>query len=226
MASSQENQTVISMNNQGASLIDAGRALDAITILNSALMSFQQLILSRPHQDAFVVLGRECSLDEMMSKHAACVTKGSDTNSGFVHRRSIHVQEDKLSNVHSAEVFAAAIVFNLALAHHLTGENSNDPVLLQKAVKLYEHALALAQRSEDSIGDGSVLFHLAILNNLGQLYKELKRNVLAGKFFHQLLSMLMYLLDRSEDDTSSYEEFFSNVSHLIFPSCSAAAPAA
>jgi tetratricopeptide (TPR) repeat protein len=219
MASSQENKTVISLNNQGASLIDAGRALEAITILNSALTSFQQLILSRPPQCSSVVLGHR-SLDEMMRRNAACVTKGSDKNSGFVHRRSIHVQEDKLSKVHS-EVFAAAIVFNLALAHHLTGESSCNSVLLQKAVKLYEHALALAQRE-----DQSVLFHLTIINNMGQLYKGLKGNVLAGKFFHQLLSMLMYLLDRSEDGISSYEEFFSSVSHLIFPSCSATAPAA
>jgi hypothetical protein len=86
MASPQENQTVISLNNQGASLIDAGRALEAITILNSALMSFQQLILSRPPQYSSVVPGH-CSLDEMMSKNAACVTKGSDTNSGFVRPR-------------------------------------------------------------------------------------------------------------------------------------------
>jgi tetratricopeptide (TPR) repeat protein len=223
MASSQENQTVISLNNQGASLIDAGKALEAITILTSALMSSKQLILSRPSQDASVVLGH-CLLDEMMSKNVACVTKGSDTNSAFVHRRSIHVQEDKLRNVHSV-VIAVAIVFNLALAHHLTGvENSYNPVLLQKAVKLYEHAVTLAQTH--GIGDDSVLFHLAIINNLGQLYKELKRNELAGKCFHQLLSMLMYLLDCSEDGTSSYEEFFSNVSHLIFPSCSVAAPAA
>jgi tetratricopeptide (TPR) repeat protein len=222
MALSQENQTVIALNNQGASLIDAGKTLDAITILNSALLSYKQLILS---QEASVVLSH-CSLDEMMSKNAACVTKGSDTNSGFVHRRSIHVQEDKLPrNAHSV-VIAVAIVFNLALAHHLTGiENGSNPVLLQKAVKLYEHAQTLAQ-TEHSIRDDSVLFHLAIINNLGQLYKELKRNMLAGKCFHQLLSMLMYLLDCSEDDASSYEEFFSNVSHLIFPSCSVAAPAA
>ncbi len=187
-------------------------------------MSSTQLILSRPPHDASVVLGH-CSLDEMISKNAACVTKGSDTNSGFVHRTSIHVQEDTLSNVHSV-VIAVAIVFNLALAHHLTGvENSCNPVLLQTAVKLYERALALAQ-TEDYIGDDSVLFHLAIMNNLGQLYKGLKRNMLAGKCFHQLLSMLMYLLDCSEDDTPSYERFFSNVSHLIFPSGSVAAPAA
>jgi tetratricopeptide (TPR) repeat protein len=224
MASSRENQTAISLNNQGASLIDAGRALEAITILNSALKSFQQLILSRPPQDASVVVLGHCSLDEMMSKNAACVTKGSDTNSGFVHRRSMHVQEDKLTKVHS-EVYAAAIVFNLALAHHLTGENSCNPLFLQKAVKLYERALALAQ-TEDYIGDDSVLFHLAIINNLGQVYKELKRNMLAGKCFHQLLSLLMYFLDCSEDGTSSYEEFFSNVSHLIFPSGSVVAPAA
>jgi tetratricopeptide (TPR) repeat protein len=225
MTSSQENQIVISLNNHGASLIDAGRALDAITILKSALKSSKQLVLSRPPQDASVMQGHECSLDEMMSKNAACITKGSDTNSGFVHRRSLHVQEHKLRNLPSEMIVAVAIIFNLALAHHLTGvENSCNPVLLQKAVKLYEHALDLAQAH--GIGGDSVLFHLAIINNLGQLYKELKRNVLAGKCFHQLLSMLMYLLEWSEDDPASYEEFFSNVYHLIFPSCSAAAPAA
>jgi hypothetical protein len=123
-------------------------------------------------------------------------------------------------------VIAVAIIFNLALAHHLAGvENSCNHVLLQKAVKLYELAFTLAQTY--GIGDDSILFHLAIINNLGQLYKELKRNVLAGKCFHQLLSMLMCLLDSSDDDPASYEEFFSNVYHLIFPIGSvAAAPAA
>jgi tetratricopeptide (TPR) repeat protein len=228
MVSSHVKQTLISLNNQGASLIDAGRPLGAISILVSALKFFKEQLLSEP-QDTSVVLRHCYSLDDsMMSRNITYITNGSCTNSDFVHRRSIHVQQDTLCNVHSV-VIAVAILFNLALAHHLTGvEKSRNPVLLKKAVKLYEHALTLARTQ--GVGEYAVLFHLAVMNNLGQLHKELKQDVLAEKCFHQLLSMLMYLLDCSKEEedalSSSYEEFLSSVYHLIFPGCSAVAPAA
>jgi tetratricopeptide (TPR) repeat protein len=230
MTSSHIEKTAISMNNQGASLIDAGRTLEAISILSSALKYFQQQLFSEP-EDTSVMLGH-CSLDEMMSRNITRDTQeGSYTNSGFVHRRSIHVQQDTLCNARCSFVIAVAILFNLALAHHLTGvEKSRNPVLLQKAVKLYEHAHKLV-RGTQGVGKDSVLFHLAVINNLGQLHKELKQDVLAEKCFHQLLSLLMYLLDSSREEqgtllSSSYEEFLSNVYHLIIPGCSAVATAA
>ena len=213
-----ENQA-ISLNNRGASLIDAGSRIESINVLTCALKSSKQFLLSGSTEDVV-----RFSLDQMMGESSSCVAKDANNNIDFVHRKPIHLPEcDEC--IGNSILVPIVILFNLALAHHLAGvEDQPKATLLQKAVKLYEHAIKLAKTH--AINDDSVLFHLAIVNNMGQIYKHLNQEANAGKCFAHLLSMLMYLLDCSREDATSYEAFLSSVCHRIYPSCCTAAAAA
>lgn len=65
-------------------------------------------------------------------------------------------------------------MFNLALAHHLAAAQEQSSLLLYKAVRLYELALR-----DTSVVAGSVFYKLAIMNNIGQAYKELEEDAKA-----------------------------------------------
>jgi tetratricopeptide (TPR) repeat protein len=224
--SSSLNYRAVALNNQGASLLDAGRSIESLGILTDALRSTTQLFASPQGQDTS--FAEQCSWDAMMKMKAAGEDKSSEreTGFGFVYRQSIHiVPEDKPSNDSSNIVVATAIVFNLALAQQLAGIEGCSHSRLRKAVKLYEYALYLAQPY--GLASECILFRLSITNNLGHLHNELNQEAISEKCFIQLLSMLMYLSDCSEEyHASNYGAFFCNVSHLIFPSCSVAASAA
>jgi tetratricopeptide (TPR) repeat protein len=224
MASSNTNQTVIALNNQGASLIQSARATEAVATLTEALKSSKQLLTAEPSQsdvDSELYL-----LDGMMAKRSVYATKDCDYETGgnFICKQVMYASEDMRSDDNTSTVLLAiAVVFNLALAHHLIGiERGSDFRSLEKAVKLYEYAFSLA-RSHGV--DNCVLFHLSIMNNLGQLLRALGHEEQAGKCFQQLLSMLMCLLDCSDGGASRYADFLANVSYLIVPSCSVAAAA-
>jgi tetratricopeptide (TPR) repeat protein len=219
------NYRAVALNNQGASLLDAGRSIESLDILTDALRSSKQVFAS---QDQGMSFADHYSWDAMMNMKAAGEAKSSErgeTGFGFVYRQSIHIiPEDQPSNGSSNVVVATAIVFNLALAHQLAGIERCSHSSLRKAAKLYEYALHLAETH--GLANECILFHLSILNNLGHIYKELNQEAISETCFMQLLSMLMYLLDYSEEYASNYGAFFCNVSHLIFPSCSVVAPAA
>jgi hypothetical protein len=136
----------------------------------------------------------------------------------------MYASEDMRSDDDASTVLAIAVVFNLALAHHLIGiERGSDSRSLGKAIKLYEYAFFLAR--SHGVDNGCVLFHMSIMNNLSQLSRALGHEEQAGKCFQQLLSMLMYLLDCSDGGASQYADFLANVSYLIVPNCSVAAAA-
>jgi tetratricopeptide (TPR) repeat protein len=222
--SSSPNYRAVALNNQGASLLDAGRSIESLHILTDALRSSKQLFASQGQDTS---LAAHYSWDAMMNMKAAGEAKSSEreTGFGFIYRQSIHiVPEDQPSNGSSNVVVATAIVFNLALAHQLAGIERCSHSSLRKAAKLYENALHLA--ATHGLANECILFHLSIFNNLGHLHKELNQEAISETCFMQLLSMLMYLLDCSEEYDSTYGAFFCNVSHLIFPSCPVPAPAA
>jgi hypothetical protein len=224
--SSSLNYKAVALNNQGASLLEAGRSMESLVIFTAALRSTTQLVASLQGRDT--PFADQCSWDAMMKMSSAggeAKSSERETGFGFVYRQPIHiVPEDKPSNDSSNVVVATAIVFNLALAQQLAGIEGCSHARLRKAVKLYEYALHLAQPY--GLANECVLFRLSITNNLGHLHKELNQEAISEKCFLQLLSMLMYLSVCSEEHASKYGAFFCNVSHLIFPSSSIAASAA
>lgn len=141
---------------------------------------------------------------------------------------------------------SVAIMFNLALAHHLnsifggggessstSSDDSSSNVLrsstLEQAIALYELAYAV-QLQEDS--EISVEFTMAIINNLGHAHKIKGDEEKSDQCFRHLLSTILFLQSygQSNHHTSydSYynctEQFVYSISHLILQKN--AAPAA
>ena len=61
---------------------------------------------------------------------------------------------------------------------------------------------------------------MATINHLGLIYQSLDENAAAGKCFQQLLSTLIFLIERCERSTAAlaveFDGSFRNTSHLIF----------
>jgi tetratricopeptide (TPR) repeat protein len=136
----------------------------------------------------------------------------------YIYRTPMQVSSTmKVSSYEESVIMSVMIMFNLALAHHLSGldegcEHSHSQ--LQKAVKLYEYAYNM-QRDEHLVNN--TFFTMATLNNLGQIYQTMKASDIAEKFFQQLLSTLMFVVDCREGrgKFSGLEGFFQNTTHLV-----------
>ena len=117
-----------------------------------------------------------------------------------------------------------AILFNLALAHHLAGiEARNDSTLLQNAAALYESAFKMARRENF----GGTFFLMAIINNMGHIYLARQDQSKADSFFRQLVSMFMFLVDSQQiDDAFDLDGFFYNAYQLVYSRRCHVAPAA
>ena len=88
------------------------------------------------------------------------------------HHHEIFNQAIHLPYIHErshlvVQVYSAAVIFNLALAHHRQGLHGNN-VYRQKAVKLYSMVLRIL---DDSLIDfrTAVMVKLATINNLAQI---------------------------------------------------------
>jgi tetratricopeptide (TPR) repeat protein len=112
-----------------------------------------------------------------------------------------------------------AIIFNLALAHHLSALHGplNRPMsILKKAIALYELAYTV-QMQEDA--ELSVEFTMAIVNNLGHIHRLLGDLEKTNQCFRHLLSTILLLRSYGGEysDSSCYhnDTFVYSVSHLI-----------
>jgi tetratricopeptide (TPR) repeat protein len=147
--------------------------------------------------------------------HCNC-DSGDENNSPFVYRTPIVISESITTRDYESAVEATvAIMFNLALAHHLQGADQpfKDPTAFRKALALYELAYEL-QVQEDI--DLSVEVTMAIINNLGDIHRELDDQEKASQCFQQLLSTILFVQTLGDCDFCPRTEgFVRNVSHLI-----------
>jgi hypothetical protein len=250
-------RAIIELNNQTASSIgNGGNYTDALLHdLSDALQTLRQITSSfdikngeqtaEDDEEMDVLDSAESSLDSLMAKRTCSSATahefgeikkddtsdsvGGDFSSSFVYRHPIHIPTS-LSEQYDANfiTISTVIVFNLALATHLSATKKDDNYreTLRTAARLYDSVFEL-QRAQRSAGS-FVLFLTATINNLGVVYQQLDDDEMACKCFGQLLSTLMYLTDcqesgdRSVLSISEFGGFFRNV----FPCCSGAAPAA
>jgi hypothetical protein len=140
--------------------------------------------------------------------------------------------------LHCEQSLVLAILFNLALSHHLNAaatstvidihNNSHHPLRkdsLHKALRLYElaHHMATLEGSSSSYREAIV-----ILNNLSLIHKEIGNDDYALQCQQQLLSSMMFLVDSGEDAlVQELEGVLDNIMPLLLSSshCSMA-PAA
>lgn len=218
------------LNNHAACLIRDGNFEKAIVILTKGLR-FARTVMSdcdcdcdgMAHQR---IAKEETTLDSCMVRTRPETNKESDgdmdidqQDSGYyIYRTPMPVPSTmNVSNYEEIVTVTVMIMFNLALAHHLSAleegsEHSHSRI--QKAIKLYEYAYNM-QRDERLINN--VFFTMAILNNLGQIYHAMNAGDIAEKCFQQLLSTLMLLVDCGEGRgmVSGLEGFFQNTTHLV-----------
>jgi hypothetical protein len=124
----------------------------------------------------------------------------------------------------------SVIVFNLALAHHLHGISDPGPCSslrrFSKAAKLYKIGFKLQACSQDY---GVNFYSMAVLNNLGQVFRAANEEEKASHCFSHLLSTLACLMERhggNDHSIACVDGFFRTTSHLVLKEKEAAAAAA
>jgi tetratricopeptide (TPR) repeat protein len=227
-------QLATQLNSQGATLTENGRYQEAESVLTKALKTFQQMMNERDNNDVVEQHYEQAvlSLDQCMKQ---IVQPPPPDEGGFVYDCPLRIVNDKLSKRCPAAAWqqtttkdSAIIIFNLALSLHLGAVkmlSSPQKRLkqLEKARNLYELAFQL----EGEIEQANFRFMFAVMNNLGHVLKCLQKKKRAAKCFEQLLSILMYVVDRSAAGSSSevgeIDGYLRNTSHLVLVKSTAAA---
>jgi len=228
-------QQAIAQNNEGVALLESGREYpEAISHFSNALSLFKVSLTGlRPKNYLSAEAGQvfKTSIDECILGTFRTSINSKD-GSQFLFRHGIQIPTDMglaFYNERQRTTVSCMIIFNLALAHHLLsmaeGHQSKDDsssINLGKATKLYE--LAFKLHRDDLQDNNNVLFVLAVVNNLGCIYRQLQDKGAASECFRHVLSILMFLVDCGQVGLFPLDGFFLNTFYLIFePS---AAPAA
>eukprot|EP00934_Nitzschia_sp_Nitz4_P003578 Nitzschia sp. Nitz4//scaffold99_size76975//72434//73177//NITZ4_005588-RA/size76975-processed-gene-0.55-mRNA-1//-1//CDS//3329560886//3568//frame0 len=240
-------QTGVSQNNQAAELILRGEYQAASAYLSNALSEFKAIMgqTMENHNAAKNLMENQpnrLSLDSCMNRRLNVENSNlrlipSKTEEIHASRRSAYVHpafipEDISETDYKASVtISAIIVFNLALAVHLSAESTgNNPSTLLKAIKLYELAFAMTQNDTSCAGGASPSYVLAVANNMGVIYSQLNDIENARKCFQLVMSTLMYLVEYDvHHNVVDFELFLGNATACEMKAnapCAAWAPAA
>jgi hypothetical protein len=258
--------------NAGASLLETRKYEMAIAVLHRALSaqkagvrrSAAGVTARKPVQHHHCVqhrrnnenLVRESQYQGVQLNGSQCCSSSKTTSfdfwnlvpsTRFVYKQPIYVPPGSVESYNSdgiQGIMSVAIVFNLALAHHLAGLEELVPkdanILLTKSLRLYDLAqqLVLKQNQEyeqdASTADQETtsfleLFNIVHLlgasNNIAQVHKQLGHHDVANRQFQQLLSSVVYLIhgkttrdgDLSEATVLRplMEALFQSASHLV-----------
>jgi hypothetical protein len=147
------------------------------------------------------------NVDELMRKMPFC----NDNEDVVVYNHPVYIPAMMGSTAESCCLYSSIITFNLALANHLLATETKNQFMLTNAVRLYKFGIGLERiRGKYFV---SPFFLMAILNNLGQIYRtDEDEQEKSEKYFRQLLSMLMYLVQVKATTPSDLEIFFGNTS--------------
>jgi tetratricopeptide (TPR) repeat protein len=223
---SQSGRYCCHLNNHAAGLIRDGKFEIAIVILTKALRCARNIMSNCDGKVHQRIPKEETTLDSCMVRTRPETDDKSHSemdidkqDSGYyIYRTPMQVPSTMKSSSYEEQVIlSVTIMFNLALAHHLSflDEGFEHPrSRIRKAIKLYEYAYTM-QRDERLISNA--FFTMATLNNVGQIYQTMKASDLAEKCFQQLLATLMFVVDCGEGrgTFSGLEGFFQNTTHLV-----------
>lgn len=201
---------------------------DAIDHLKEALNTMKAMVrgstTSMVDEDLL-----ELGINDCMNKDSAAFA--CEQEASFMYHDAILIPvelgNEQNCTARSRLLISCMVIFNLALANHLTAEAgfSVDGSIRDtrvRALRLYELAFNL-QREE--LAENDVLFVLAVTNNLGLLHRQLDDQIASTQCFQIVLSTLMFLADQKQvNHFLSLDGFFVNTSYLV--SEMAVAPAA
>ena len=168
--------------------------------------------------------------DKMDTSPITALNSTTSTERGhFVFRDPIEIPLDVVPTMQEpsdklVNKFVVVIMYNLALAVHLSSLQCQDFASLTRARKLYE--LAFQMHLEESC-DVTLLYSLALMNNLGLIYHSLGEEERSNTCFKNMLATMMYLLESDEAKTiKQWDGLLSNVMDRMFKEQEVAAPAA
>jgi hypothetical protein len=218
------------MNNDAVYLIENGKYDEAVVTLGASLkkvkliMSGDTRILNlQQYEDGDL----SCDFSPMGTSFLRTYGKpGAEVSSIFqecvvVRRFLPSSQLDK-----KCELVSYAILYNLALVHHLKAvkESSSgraQTLLLTRAMSLYEHAHHILINQDVDV---SLMHTMAIASNLGHVHHMLGDEQKARLCFQHLLSTIIYIVDCGDAvRIDAFDGFFTNVMPLLSAASSAAA---
>ena len=136
---------------------------------------------------------------------------------GYIYKHLIRIPTDLNDTLYSsgdlsqiAKEHCAAILFNLAVSHHLRGMYEMKSQDLRKAVAFYELCQKVLVRKRINCGHR---IYMAIANNMGIIYTILEGETQAKPFFERLLSIQMLMIQFGnyfDTTTTEDEESMSN----------------
>lgn len=249
MDNQQQMKTIMTRNNEGVAAFERGDFQIAINELSEAFRMSKALFegactnqsISRP-QHTFQLLDRLFSHHHGENIQRQCSFDKVEHSSTFIYQTAIYLPNIPAIGTMSNSFYCmhhlaivSVVLFNLALVYHMAGSSSS----LHKATKLYELAFRL-QRTDHGGSSQSMIYLMVILNNLGQIYRQVGQKTAADHCFSQLLSMTFFVMDRIQLESNSpeissiksnlshllLEGFFDSTCHLILSNSSGAAPAA
>jgi tetratricopeptide (TPR) repeat protein len=147
---------------------------------------------------------------------------------GFVFEESILLLPQQVDSADYAFFVKLSFVhlYNLALSHHLCAlqaKTKHSEPFLRKSLALYELAYTIHVSEDIEI---TILQSMAIVNNIGQIHRQLNNMDKSRECFENLLSTLMFVKDSScGEQDNELDGFLSNVLSLMLNS-STPAPAA
>ena len=224
---------VISLNNEAISLFRSGSEHESVSLLTQSLVNLKTL-LSSPQTGSSEITqdslenGSTSStihaINWMCNEAESLPTLAPTCN--FVYNKVFklsRVLEQGCNAADCSQVFAACIIYNLAVIHHNKGLRGRDSVCMEKAVKLYQMCIRIVTNgSFDRFGIVQLLKAVA-LNNLSQLHLDFSDFQEARACLASLGSLLS-----SSDLTGSLsmDEYDGIIANVVFLKPSVVAPAA
>ncbi|CAJ1968617.1 unnamed protein product [Cylindrotheca closterium] len=222
-------------------MIEEGAYDEASSTLCAAFQAYQNCDCAGGMESAVCDAGvssfkPSISLDECMAKGHP-MSSSVDPDFPFMYSDAIRISPEVAAAGISQHDVTSIILFNLALTHHLSALDSNDPDSdLQKALHVYEHLYTMQQENMVVGSSGfpsNLMFVLSILNNCGIIHQwrseagtSINGEVIAARCFDKLLSVLTLISDNAQTTNKNEEVvvrgFYRNVVLNRPPAASAA----
>ena len=199
-------ESVINLNNTAALLIENGRYKAAMMTLEVALCTLR----SSMHGN-----GETVALISPSSHHSQTPKSDDfDYDRDFIYRspmRAEDVDRDEIDEL----TLSVLVVFNMGLANQLRAVEGGKVRVqrLKKALKLYELSFCMQMKGDGQLNITQIL---ALVNNCGQIYKQLNLQHKAKKFFQHMLSTIMTIVEVGEaNNLDQIDGFLGTASQLI-----------
>jgi hypothetical protein len=243
------------LNNKSVSLIKEGRYDEAIVLLEEAVTTVIQVAKGcLPQVQAAEINNKDdrndipsdstgssgvCPIGSLASQAEEaimapdCSDFDGDAQSPYVYQEPITVSGLPSASVDSDDAIAAIsfiILFNLSLAHHLSGISTKEHEVvikrLRTAQRLYECSFRLQAQSLHV----DMLIATALLNNLSLVHKSLGNYYEFQQCDELLLSYVVLLVDVGlsspiRQDQTVVDGFLGNVMHLVMTEAATASAA-